>query len=189
MNDLPLIFNKVKAVLFADSSTLFLFGSDFNSIILYILQMLIKMFSTTSVLVINRLTRNLGKTYLFLFTDGKINKWIPLVLHNNIIKRTNIYKFIGDTRTYDQSFSWNHTLSNFVSSYRECLLFCISFKKNIMLKEVRKTFQHLHTPTLVLVCSSMVLLSHVLPLIRPHRKIIRILTHSFFLSLQSTFKK
>ncbi len=94
INDLPLIFKKLKTKLFADDSTLYISGpvpanliheanNDLNIFHNWCLS--------------NRLTVNLNKTFYMLFTNKAFTSLPPLIFHNKIIQRTTHHKHLGIT--------------------------------------------------------------------------------------------
>ena len=187
INDLPNIFTKLKTILFADDSSLYLSGTETTTMINSAnedLQVFHKWCIT------NRLTVNLDKTFYMLFTNKPPHPLPPLIYHNNIIKRTSHHTLLGIT--FDDCMTFKPHISSLIIKLSRIvsLLFQI---RSFMPNNILITMYNAHVLPHLLYCSPIwcnTYPTHLLPLFRLQKKIIRIINKSDFLAhTQTLFKQ
>ena len=167
INDLPQIFPRLKSVLFADDSTLYITGDDPISMIE----------TANSDLEIlknwcysNRLTINSNKTFYMLFTKKSIDILPPLKYDNSIIAKTEQHKMLGITFDEDMTFKphishISHKISRIIS-----LLYQV---KNLMPSNVLQLMYNAHVLPHFQYCTPIwcnTYPTHLLPLFRLQKK-------------------
>ena len=128
INDLPNISSKFFSIFFADDSSLFLSGEDYNDLLS---QMNVEITSVVEWLNVNKLSLNLKKTHFILFKPKKktVTLQNELVISGVKIARTNCTKFLG---VYvDESLIWNHHLSYIKGKIARGLVIINKTKKSI----------------------------------------------------------
>ena len=187
INDLPLIFKKLKTKLFADDSTLYISGPVPTDIIQEANNDLNIFYNWC---LSNRLTVNLNKTFYMLFTNKSFTSLPPLFFHNNEIQRTTHHKHLGIVIDEALNFKLHisdicHKLSRNVS-----LLYQV---KDLVPTAILKILYNAHILPHLQYCMPIwanTYPSHLIPLFRLQKKILRIITKSsFFDHTQPLFKE
>ena len=186
INDLPLIFNEFQTKLFADDSTLYLTGADPSSIINEANNDLHIFYNWC---LTNRLTVNLNKTFYMLFTNKAIGSLPPLLLNENLIKRVSHHKLLGVTIDDALTFKPHISDLSLKLSRNICLLHQV---RDFMPNQIFKILYHAHILPHLQYCMPIwcnTYPTHLIPLLRLQKKIIRIITNSnFFDHTQPLFK-
>ena len=165
INDLPLIFNHFKTILFADDSTFYLSGEDPVSIF-YLANSDLDAFCNWC--LSNRLTVNLKKSYYILFTNRSNLTLPPLFFYDNIIKRATQHKLLGIT--FDESLTFKPHISNL----------CLKLSRIVSLLYQVKNFM----PTAVL---EILYNAHILPhLFLLYAYMVQYISHPFATSCQTS---
>ena len=186
INDLPNIFTNLKTILFADDMTLYITGDDINNII-HIAN--VDLETLYSWCLSNRLTINLDKTYYMIFTNKVYDNLPPLIYHNDNIEITNKHTLLGIT--YDNKMTFRNHISNLILKLSRIvsLIYCI---KDLLPNYVLKIFYNAYVLPHLMYCSPIwcsTYPTHLLPLFRLQKKIIRIITNSdYFEHTQPLFK-
>ena len=186
INDLPNIFTNLKAILFADDLTLHVTGDDINTMIHNANADLETLYSWC---LSNRLTLNADKTFYMVFTNKVYDALPPLTYHGDFIRKTNKHTLLGVT--YDDNMTFRTHISNLILKLSRIvsLLYRI---KDFMPSYVLKTFYDAHVLPHLRYCSPIwcsTYPTHLLPLFRLQKKIIRIITNSdYFEHTQPLFK-
>ena len=179
INDLGHVFTEFKTILFADDATLYISGDDTNSII-HTANNELKIFYKWC--ITNRLTVNLKKTYYMLFTNRQVNSPPPLLFHDTIITKANQHSLLGIT--IDDNMTFKPHISNLLLKLSRIvsLLYLI---RNVMPSYVLKILYNAHVLPHFHYCTSIwcnTYPTHLLPLVRLQKKIVRIITNSDFLA-------
>ena len=187
INDLPDLFSNLKTILFADDSTLFITGADPTTLI-ETANHDPKSFHKWC--LSNSLTVNLNKTYYMLFTNKTIES-LPTLLYNDIIiNRTKQHKLLGVTFDDNMSFKPHITELCLKISRIVSLLYQV---KDLMPNNVLKILYTAHVLPHLQYCTPIwcsTYPTHLLPLVRLQKKIIRIVSNSgYFDHTQPLFKK
>ena len=187
INDITHIFTNLKTILFADDSTLYITGDDPTTLIHTAnddLNIFYKWCTS------NRLTVNLKKTFYMLFTNKQINILPSLYYHDKIIHRTNQHNLLGIK--YDDNMTFKFHISNLILKLSRIvsLLYQVKdFVPHYVLTILYNAHVLPHFQYCIPIwCNTYP--THLLPLLRLQKKIIRIITKSdYFAHTQSLFKE
>lgn len=187
INDIAHIFTNLKTILFADDSTLYLTGENPTNMLLSAIQDLETLHKWCAS---NRLTINLQKTFYMLFTNKPLLDLPPLIYNNSEIKRTNQHTLLGIT--FDDNMSFKHHIANLIIKLSRII--SLLFKvKDFMTISVLKILYNAHVLPHFQYCTpiwSNTYPTHLLPLFRLQKRIIRIITNSdYFDHTQPLFKE
>ena len=186
INDLTQIFSNFKTILFADDSTLYFTGNN-PTLIINRANYDLKIFHTWC--TCNRLTVNLNKTRYMLFTNKSSEELPALLYHNTPIKRTAQHTLLGVT--IDQTLTFKQHISGLCLKLSR-LIYLLIQVKDLMPIHVLKILYHAHilphfSYCIPIWCNTYP--THLLPLLRLQKKIIRIITNSYHLEhTQPLFK-
>ena len=188
INDIAHIFTNLKTVLFADDSTLYVTGEHPINLI-HKANTDLQIFYTWC--LSNRLTVNLNKTYFMLFSNKPTALLPPLLLsQNNTITRTNKHTLLGIT--FDDTLTFKYHIENLTLKLSR-LVSMLHQVKELMPKDILKTLYNAHVLPHLNYCTPIwcnTYPTHLLPLIRLQKKIIRIITNSdYFAHTQPLFKE
>ena len=187
INDISLIFNNLKTILFADDSTLYIKDQNPSNMIhianseLHILK---------KWCLGNRLIINLNKTFYMIFTNKPTNMLPPLIYNDNNIQRTDTHTLLGVT--FDDKMTFKPHITNLMLKLSRVtsLLYKV---KDLVPKNVMKTLYDAHVLPHFYYCTPIwctTYPTHLLPLFRIQKKIIRIITDSYYLEhTQPLFKE
>ena len=103
MNDLPNVSNKLYSVLFADDSNLFMSGENIDQTLNI---MNCELDKITTWLNTNKLSLNVGKSNVMIFSQSRLSPKVNVKINNISIKRVYETKFLGVI--IDSKLSWNH---------------------------------------------------------------------------------
>ena len=187
VNDITQIFSNLKTILFADDSTLYIAGNDPTTLI-QTANTDLKTFHKwcTS----NRLTVNLNKTFFMLFTNKPINILPPLFYHNKIINRTNHHNLLGIT--FDENMTFKPHISNLMLKLSRIVSLLYQIK-DLVPQYVLIILYNAHVLPHLQYCIPIwcnTYPTHLIPLFRLQKKIIRIITSSdYFAHTQPLFKE
>ena len=187
INDITSIFTNLKTVLFADDSTLYITGENPSDII-HTANVDLQIFHKWC--LSNRLTVNLNKTFYMLFTNKPPSVLPSLFFSQNIISRTHKHTLLGIT--YDDNMTFQHHVTNQILklSRTVSLLYLI---KELMPIYVLKMLYNAHVLPQLYYCAPIwcsTYPTHLLPLFRLQKKIIRIISNSdYFAHTQPLFKE
>lgn len=187
INDITQIFSNLKTILFADDSTFYIVGND-PITLLQTANIDLKTFHKwcTS----NRLTVNPSKTYYMLFTNKPINILPPLFYHDKIINRTNHHNLLGIT--YDENMTFKPHISNLMLKLSRIVSLLYQIK-DLVPQYVLIILYNAHVLPHLQYCIPIwcnTYLTHLIPLFRLQKKIIRIITFSdYFAHTQLLFKE
>ncbi len=174
-------------MLFADDSTLYITGED-PVRMLHTTNNDLKIFRNWC--ISNRLTVNLNKTLYMLFTNKPVNVLPPLFLDTNIIHRTSQHTLLGIT--YDDSMTFKPHISNLVLKISRIVSLLYQVR-DFMPIFVLKILYNAHILPHLQYCTPIwcnTYPTHLLPLFRLQKKIIRIITNSdYFAHTQPLFKE
>ena len=178
INDLPNIFTNSKTILFADDATLYISGENLNNMI-HLANNDLEILHTWC--QSNRMTINLEKTYYMLFTHTKKDNLPPLCFHNENIKITRTHTLLGIT--FDDNMSFRSHISNLIIKLSRIVALLYQVKDFVPIYVLTILYNahvlpHLHY------CSpiwSSTYPTHLLPLFRLQKKVIRIITNSNYL--------
>ena len=186
LNDLPNIFTNLKTILFADDATLHISGEDINNMTQIAnadLKVLYKWCLS------NRMAINLNKTYYMLFTFKNQNNLPPLLYHNDHIKMTNTHTLLGIS--FDDNMTFKHHISNLILKLSR-IVALLHRVKDFVPTTVLRTLYSAHILPHLQYCSPIwcsTYPTHLLPLFRLQKKIIRIITNSnYFEHTQPLFR-
>ena len=186
INDLPNIFRNCKTILFADDSTLFLTGRDPSNLI-YKANTELDIFHKWC--ISNRLTVNHTKTYYMLFTNKNVMTLPPLFLHFNIIKQTTQHPLLGII--FDDKLTFKPHISNLCLKLSR-IVSLLYYIKDFMPLDIIKIMYNAHVLPILGYCMPIwcnTYPTHLLPLFRVQKKIIRIITNSdYYEHSQPLFK-
>lgn len=187
INDLPNIFSNLKSILFADDSTLYLTGDNITEMINTANNDLQTLYTWC---LSNRLTINSDKTFYMIFTNKSYDNLPPLIYHEDQIKKTNNHTLLGIT--YDNNMTFKTHISNLVLKLSR-IVSLIYRVKDLMPTYLRKTLYNVLVLPHYQYCSPIwcsTYPTHLLPLFRLQKKIIRIITNSdYFDHTQPLFKQ
>ena len=187
INDLPNIFTNTRTILFADDSTLYITGSDPADLIHTIN---IDLDNFDQWCLSNRLSVNLTKTFYMLFSNKMLKTLPPVIFQNNIIKKVTHHKLLGIT--LDDTLSFKTHISNLCIKLSRIISLLYQVK-DFMPKHVLKILYYAHVLPHFLYCSPVwcnTYPTHLIPLSRLQKRIIRILTNSgFFDHTHQLFKE
>ena len=136
--------------------------------------------------VANRLTVNTLKTFYMIFSNRRSNNLSPLVIKSlynyDPIKKVDSTKFLGIH--YDSNMSFKSHINNLTQrlSRISALFYRV---KNLMPTFVLKTMYHAHVTSILSYCNiiwSNTYFTHLDPLIKSQKRLIRLLTNSEFLA-------
>ena len=173
INDLPSLFNQFKTILFADDATLYLSGKDTTSL-MGMANSDLNIFHKWC--VANRLTVNLNKTYYMLYTNRQRTLLPPLKYDSYTIKSTKQHKLLGVT--FDETLSFKAHISNLCLKLSRIVSLLYQVK-DLMPIYVLKILYNAHVIPHLQYCVPIwcnTYPTHLLPLIRLQKKIIRIVT-------------
>ena len=186
INDITHVFTKLKTILFADDSTFYITGDD-PATLIHTANIDLEIFQKwcTS----NRLTVNLDKTFYMLFTNKPIKLLPPLFYYDTVINRTYQHNLLGIT--YDDAMTFKFHVTNLTLKLSRIvsLLYQIKdFVPNYVLTIMYNAHVLPHLQYCIPIwCNTYP--THLLPLIRLQKKIIRITTNSdYFAHTQPLFK-
>ena len=138
----------------------------------------------------NRLTVNLNKTFYTLFTNKPPTLLPPLFFSQDIIYRTTKHTLLGIT--YDETLTFKHHITNLILKLSR-LVSLLHQIKELMPTDVLKMFYNAHVLPHLQYCTPIwcsTYPTHLLPLFRLQKKIIRIITNSdYFAHTQPLFNK
>ena len=178
INDLPHVFKNFQTILFADDSTLYLSGNDPTALIYEANAELDNFYKWC---VSNRLTVNENKTYFMLFTNKPKTTLPPLFYNFSIVKNTSQHTLLGIT--FDDSLTFKPHITNI--SLKLSRIVSLLYKiKDLMPLHVLKIIYNAHILPILSYCMPIwcnTYPTHLLPLFRLQKKIIRIITNSDFL--------
>ena len=179
INDLPNFSKLFYTLLFADDATLSLCGRDPDTLIRIANNEMHKFFLWC---IANRLTVNTLKTFYMIFSNRSPNGLPPLVIKSNynydLIKKVDLTKFLGVYYDCDMSFK---THINNLSSRLSTISALIFRVRSLMPEFVLKNIYHAHVSSILNYCNiiwSNTYTTHLDPLIKAQKRIIRLLTHS-----------
>ena len=183
INDLPNISKLFYTLLFADDATLSLCGHNPQLLIKIANHELWKFYIWC---VANRLTVNTLKTFYMLFTNRTVNSLPPLVIKSHFnydpITRVKFTKFLGVQ--YDADMTFKTHINNLTQ--RLARLAALLFRvQNLMPLFVLKNMYHAHVSSILNYCTliwSNTYISHLDPLIKAQKRIIRLITNSEYLA-------
>ena len=186
INDLPNIFTSLKTILFADDATLHISGENINNLIFTTNNDLKKLHSWC---LSNRMTINLDKTHYMLFTFKNKNNLPPLIYHNNNIRITNTHTLLGVT--FDENMSFKSHISNTVLKLSR-IVGLFYRVRDFVPSNILKVLYDAHVLPHLQYCTPIrcsTYPTHLLPLFRLQKKIIRIITkQNYFEHTQPLFK-
>ena len=137
----------------------------------------------------NRLTINSDKTFYMMFTNKVYDVLPPLIYHDDNIRKTNRHTLLGVT--YDDNMTFKTHISNLILKLSRIVSLAYRIK-NLLPSYVLNTFYDAHVLPLLGYCSPIwctTYPTHLLPLFRLQKKIIRIITNSdYFEHTQPLFK-
>lgn len=186
INDISNIFVNLKTILFADDSTLYITGEDIPTMIYSANTDLQTLYTWC---LSNRMTINLNKTFSMIFTNKKYTNPPPLLYNTDIIHNTNKHTLLGIT--FDDNMTFKTHISALVLKLSRIvsLLYRI---KDFMPTYVLKILYDAHVLSHLQYCSPIwcsTYPTHLLPVFRLQKKIIRIITNSdYFDHTQPLFK-
>ena len=187
INDISQIFKDLKTILFADDSTLYITGENPTNLI-HTANADLQTFHKWC--LCNRLTVNLNKTFYMLFSNKRFPVLPQLIISHNTINRTTYHTLLGIT--YDDSMTFQQQITNLILKLSRLVSLLYQIRQFVP-KEILKllynahVLPHLHYCTPVW-CSTYP--THLLPLFRLQKKIIRIITNSdYFAHTQPLFKE
>ena len=187
VNDIANIFENTKSILFADDATLYTTGENLRDLI-YTANTDLHTFHTWC--VSNRLTVNFNKTFYMLFTNKPYTFIPPLFIGNNTIKQTNQHTLLGVT--FDDKLTFKQHISNLILKLSRIVSLLYQVRE-VMPIYVLKTLYNAHILPHLYYCTSVwcsTYPTHLLPLFRLQKKVIRIITNSdFFEHTQHLFKE
>lgn len=187
INDISSIFNNLQTILFADDSTFYIRDSNPSNLI-HIANLDLNIFKKWC--LSNRLTVNLGKTYYMLFTNKSINSPPPLVYDNNTVTKTDKHTILGVT--IDDKMTFKPHIDNLMLKLSRVMSLLYRVRDNVP-NNIMTTLYHAHVlPHLhyciPIWCSTYP--THLLPLFKMQKRIIRIITNSdFYAHTQPLFKE
>ena len=186
INDISHIFTNLKTILFADDSTFYVIGKD-PSAMIHTANIDLEVFYKWC--LSNRLTINLNKTFYMLFTNKAIEILPPLLFHDIIINSTNKHHLLGIT--YDNSMTFKFHISNLMLKLSRIVSLLYQVKDYVP-PYVLLILYNAHVLPHFQYCIPIwgnTYPTHLLPLFRLQKKIIRIITNSdYFAHTQSLFK-
>ena len=137
----------------------------------------------------NRPTINSDKTFYMIFTNKTYDNLPPLIYHHDNIRKTNKHTLLGIT--YDDSMTFKTHISNLVLKLSR-IVSLIYRVKDWMPTYILKTLYYAHVLPHIQYCTPIwcsTYPTHLLPLFRLQKKIIRIITNSdYFEHIQLLFK-
>ena len=179
-------FLNLNQYFFADDSTLYITGEDPISMIETANSDLEILYNWC---VSNRLTINSNKTYYMLFTNKSIDTLPPLKYDNSVIAKTEQHKMLGIT--FDEGMTFKPHISNISHNLSRniALLYQV---KNFMPTTVLQIMYNAHVLPYFQYCTPIwcnTYPTHLLPLFRLQKKIIRIISnHDYYDHTQPLFK-
>ena len=177
INDLPSIFSEFKTILFADDSTFYISGADPNQLIIRSNAELDNFYQWC---MCNRLTVNLSKCKYMLFSTRKIGILPPLLYHHNLISRTTEHMLLGVI--IDESLTFKSHISYLVLKLSRIVSLLYQLN-NYVPTYILKCLYNAHVVPHLQYCTSIWANSfptHLLPLFRLQKRIIRLITGSEF---------
>ena len=186
INDITNIFNQAQTILFADDMTIYVTGSNLETLTHTVNLELEKL---NHWCLSNRLTINVNKTCFMLFSNKKINLSPLLKINNSIIKRTNQLKFLGVM--YDDKLTFKFHTQNLAKKMSRFTAM-LNQLRDFMPCEILKCLYHAHIYPLLLYCNpiwSTTYATHLNCLNIQLKKIIRIITKSGYLEHTSPLFK
>ena len=183
INDLPNVSKLFYTLLFADDATLSLCGHC-PKLLVNIANNELWKFNVWC--IANRLTVNTIKTFYMLFSNRSVNLLPPLVMKSNYnydpISKVNFTKFLGVHYDSDMSFKTHINSLTQRLSRLAALLFRV---QNFMPDFVLKNMYNAHVSSILNYCNiiwSNTYSTHLDPLIKVQKKIIRLITKSEYLA-------
>ena len=191
INDLPNISKLLSTILFADDATLSLYGDNPTELVHLANKELYK-FQLWC--LANRLTVNTLKTFYILFSNRPPKSLPPLVIKSNnsydLIQRVESVKFLGVYYDHDMTFKTHVTHLSQKLSRTASLFYRVN---QFMPPFVLKLLYHAHVGSLLSYCNMIwanTYITHLDPVIKMQKRIIRIITNSDFLEhTEALFKQ
>ena len=187
INDISSIFKKLKTILFADDSTLYI--SDENPLNL-IHTANLELLNLERWCASNKLIINTSKTFYMLFTNKPLNIIPPLLLNGNIINKTDTHTLLGIT--IDEKLTFKPHITNLTLKLSRVMSLLYRVKDFVPLNIMKMLYNahvlpHFHYCTPIW-CSTYP--THLLPIFRMQKRLIRIITDSdFYEHTQPLFKE
>ena len=181
------IFTNFKTILFADDSTLYITGDDPLDMI-HRANSDLKIFAKWC--LSNRLTVNLNKTLYMLFTHKTLLMLPPLLYQDNTVHRTDKHTLLGVT--LDDKMTFKPHITSLILKLSRLVSMLYLVRDSMPIDVLKMLYNahilpHLHYCTPIWCCTYP---SHLLPLFRLQKKIIRIITNSdYFAHTQPLFKE
>ena len=191
INDLPHFSTVFSTILFADDANLSLSGKDPKLLITTANNELLKFYYWC---LANRLSINSIKTYFILFSNRSPTDLPPLIIKSNytydVIKRATEIKFLGIF--FDQNLTFKRHI-NYISNRLASLSSLFYRVKDFMPEYVLKLMYHAHVNSILNYCNIIwanTYPTHLIPLLRIHKRIIRNIARADFLAhTEPLFKK
>ena len=187
INDITQIFTDFKTILFADDSTHYIIGDNPTDMVnranadLHVFH---------KWCLSNRLTVNLNKTFYMLFTNKPPTTLPSLLFSQDIICKTNIHTILGIT--FDDTMTFKHHITNLILKLSRLVSLLYQIKE-LMPTHILKLLYNAHVLPHLNYCTSVwcsACPTHLLPLIRLQKKILRVVTNSdYFAHTQPLFKE
>ena len=186
INDISLIFNKFKTILFADDTTLYITGKN-----------PLDMINTANAdlqnlhnwCLCNKMTINLNKSFYMLFTNKVLDNLPPLLYNNSIIQKTDKHTLLGIT--FDDKLTLKTHIANILLKLTRVMSLIYRVKDYVSTSILKILYNahvlpHLHYCTPIW-CSTYP--THLLPLFRIQKRLFRIVSNSdFYEHTQPLFK-
>ena len=186
INDLPNIFKNFKTILFADDSTLCLSGQNPVDMF-HVANAELSTFHRWC--LSNRMTVNLTKTFYMFFTNKSINLLPPLLLNCSIIKKVTQHTLLGVT--FDDTLTFKPHLSDLCLRLSR-IISLLYYVKDIVPLYVVKILYNAHALPVISYCLPIwcnTYPTHLIPLFRLQKKILRIINNTgYYEHTQPLFK-
>ena len=187
INDISLIFNNFKTILFADDSTLYITHINPVSMI-HIANC--ELHNLKQWCLSNRLTINLDKTFYMLFTNKTSDTLPPLVYDDIIIEKSHAHTLLGVT--IDDKMSFKPHIANLMLKLTRVMSLLYRVR-NIVPNNIMKVLYDAHVLPHFHYCIPIwctTYPTHLLPLFRMQKRLIRIITNTdFYEHTQPLFKE
>ena len=183
INDLPNISDIFFTILFADDVKFSLSGKNPNELVQIANTELQKLYVWC---LANRVSINILKTYHMIFSNRPPTNTPPLVIKSlltyEVIQRVNVFKFLGVY--YDHNLNFKAHISHVTSRLASLSSLFYRLKDSVP-EFVLKCIYHAHVSTVLNYCNAIwsnTFDSHLLPLIRIQKRIIRNIVRADFLA-------
>ena len=183
INDLPNVSKLFYTLLFADDATLSLCGRCPRQLIQIANSELYKFYIWC---IANRLTVNTLKTFFMIFSNRSLQSLPPLVMKSSfnyeIIKKVKNTKFLGVHYDCDMTFRTHISMLTQRLSRMSGLIYRV---RNFMPDFVLKMLYNAHITSILNYCNiiwSNTFVTHLDPLIKSQKRLIRLITNSDFLA-------